>query len=371
MMPSKIFYSEDPRSPSLQGGLRENPEYDERRVKTKGGVLERMKREFFSMVLGLMLIGIAGSWAWAEDNAEGPWDYIPPVVASVNGEDIYAEEFKELYYQVGEYERASGKAKETKSSEERKRDVLEQLIIRKLLSQKVKEMDIKLDSRQLDQRVLATEARYGGRASFEEYLESRGRTRAQYIAELEASLKVENFLEQELYSSLVVEPDEVRAYYDAHPEEFQVPEQIRGRHILIKVEPGAPEAERKDARAAIDAAAERIKSGEPFEEVAKEVSQEAAAVRGGDMGYVSKGQMKPAFEEIAFNLAVGEVSRVFETEYGYHLMKVEEKIPVSKLSFDVVRPEIEEFLRQNKQERAQVDYIEGLRERAVIFKEEF
>lgn len=330
-----------------------------------------MKRGVLSVWIAILCLWITGVACFAEDQSESPWVYVPPVVGSVNGEDISAEEFMELWNQMLEDDTDPDRSAKLKSTEGRKRDVLEQLIIRKLLTQRADEMGIDALDSQVEQRIRQTEIQYKGGKFLDDYLRVRGMTREDYVADVRETIKVENLLNQEVYDEIIVEPDEVKDYYDAHPDEFLVPEQIRGRHILIKVAPEATEDQRKEALAAIQSAAKRIRKGEPFEEVARAVSQEPAAVRGGDMGYFSRHQMKPEFAKVAFSLDVGEVSEVFETEFGYHLIKVEDRLPPTPLSFEAVKPKVEEYVRKKKQQEAAAEYIEQLRDKAVIFRAEF
>jgi peptidyl-prolyl cis-trans isomerase D len=97
----------------------------------------------------------------------------------------------------------------------------------------------------------------------------------------------------------------------------------RARHVLIKASHAASDDEKVAARKRIDEAAERIKKGERFEDVAREMSDDTSAIDGGDLGCVSKGKMVKPFEESVFSLKPGDVSSVVETEFGFHIIKVE------------------------------------------------
>jgi peptidyl-prolyl cis-trans isomerase D len=117
---------------------------------------------------------------------------------------------------------------------------------------------------------------------------------------------------------------EVDKFYEEHAKEFDVPHQARASHILIRVpETGGSEAEGK-ARAAAADALRRAKAGEDFAKLARELSQDpASAGNGGDLGYVSKGEMVPQFEDAVFKLKKGELSaEPAQTPYGFHVIKV-------------------------------------------------
>jgi peptidyl-prolyl cis-trans isomerase D len=121
-----------------------------------------------------------------------------------------------------------------------------------------------------------------------------------------------------------ITPAEIDKYYQEHPKEFENPHQARAAHILIPVsQAGGSDAEDK-AKAAVADIIRRVKAGEDFAKLARELSQDpASAANGGDLGYVTKGEMVPQFEEELFKLKKGEVSpEPVRTPFGYHAVKV-------------------------------------------------
>lgn len=127
---------------------------------------------------------------------------------------------------------------------------------------------------------------------------------------------------------------EKRSYYQAHLGEFQRPERVRLRLILVY-----------DKEKADQAMAE-LKRGEDFAQVAARFSQDPKAQYGGDQGLLSHEDLPPAFADTIFRLAPGEISRVVQAEYGFQIFKVEEKLPSATLSFEQVEPEIEQQMRR-------------------------
>lgn len=117
---------------------------------------------------------------------------------------------------------------------------------------------------------------------------------------------------------------EVQKYYDEHRGEFETPHEVHVAHVLIRVpETGGSEAENR-ARAKVGDVIRRAKAGEDFGKLAKEVSEDpGTAARGGDLGWIAKGQVVPPFEEAAFALKKGEVTPApVRTQFGYHAIKV-------------------------------------------------
>ena len=139
---------------------------------------------------------------------------------------------------------------------------------------------------------------------------------------------------------------ELRKYYEEHKAEF---EQVHARHILIRfqgsqlpIKPGQKDLTDAEALAKVQALKQRIQGGEDFGKVATQESDDTgSAANGGDLGAFRHGQMVPSFEQAAFALKPGELSEPVKTQYGYHLIKVENK---DNKSFEEVRPDLEKQL---------------------------
>lgn len=143
--------------------------------------------------------------------------------------------------------------------------------------------------------------------------------------------------------------DEVRAYYEQNKSRFSTAEQRRASHILITVEEGASEADRKAARQKAQALRDRVAGGEDFAELAKAESEDpGSAPAGGDLGFFSKSMMVEPFAEAAFALAEGAVSEVVESEFGYHVIKLTGVRPGVERPFATVRSEIEAEIRKQQ-----------------------
>ncbi|MBF0320929.1 MAG: peptidylprolyl isomerase [Nitrospirae bacterium] len=171
--------------------------------------------------------------------------------------------------------------------------------------------------------------------------------------------KVEEFKKVNLVNTLVqkafkpemskVTPEEVKAYYDNNSKDFSSPEQIKASHILVKTEGEAKEA------------AEKIKKGTDFASVAKAVSiDKMTADKGGDLGFFSKGQMEPSFDEAVFKLKKGEVSAPVKTTFGYHIIKMTDIKPSKKVDFDSAKDMITQLLSEEKKNKAFDDYYMGI-----------
>jgi peptidyl-prolyl cis-trans isomerase D len=146
--------------------------------------------------------------------------------------------------------------------------------------------------------------------------------------------------------------DRVHRFYDDHPDRYHLPERVHARHLLIRVAKDAPEAEVAKAKARAEAALARIRGGEEFAAVAKQVSEDPGSKdRGGDLGTVQRGQMVPAFDAVIFKLEPGKPSDVFRTDFGFHVAMVDSHEPASDKSFDDVAHDIAQELANEDRAR--------------------
>jgi peptidyl-prolyl cis-trans isomerase D len=143
-----------------------------------------------------------------------------------------------------------------------------------------------------------------------------------------------------------VSEQEARAYYEQNKARYTTPEQRRASHILVKVEPGASDAQKNAARAKAEEILAKLKAGADFAALAKAESQDpGSAASGGDLGFFTRDTMVKPFADAAFALGQGETSGVVESEFGYHVIRVTEIRPATQRDFEAVRASIEAEIR--------------------------
>jgi peptidyl-prolyl cis-trans isomerase D len=145
-----------------------------------------------------------------------------------------------------------------------------------------------------------------------------------------------------------VSPQEVQEYYAMNREQYQRPERVRIRHILIRVNPDASPAVVEKARLKAQKILTEARQGTNFAALARQSSDDASAAKGGDLGYVSRGEMEPALGKVVFALRKGEIGSVVRTSHGFHIVKVEDIQEGKKRSLDEVRQEIVSLLKKEK-----------------------
>lgn len=135
--------------------------------------------------------------------------------------------------------------------------------------------------------------------------------------------------------------EELRELYDQRADEFNTPEETRARHILLRIEPGASEEEVAAVETHAQDLVKRLRAGEDFATLAKVESEDPGSkANGGDLGYFARGTMVPAFDEVAFSLEPGKISDPVRTDYGFHIIEVEDRKPAETHSFEDVEDEL-------------------------------
>jgi peptidyl-prolyl cis-trans isomerase C len=298
------------------------------------------------------------------------------VAATVNGVDIKESEVRELMKEGLEELSANASQLSPNFIEQyRKRfreQVLEQLIVKRLLAEKVEESDIKVTNEEIINLITKMLSAQAEPLSFEEYkqkLVENGRNFEEEKERIREGLAYQKILEAQIGGKINITEDDAKKFYDENPKQFETAEQIRVSHILIKpvyIKGGDP----NEAKALADKKAkdllQKIKNGADFAVLAKASSACPSAPKGGDLGFISKGDTTPVFEETAFKLEVGQVSDIVKTEYGYHIIKVTDHKDASIISFDEAKDRIIEQLKQSKQLELRNEYIESLKAEADI-----
>jgi peptidyl-prolyl cis-trans isomerase C len=172
---------------------------------------------------------------------------------------------------------------------------------------------------------------------------------AEDLARLRSNL-MRDYAVQAIIENVSATDEEVQVFYDENIDKFALPEKVRARHILVKTEEEAAKI------------LEEIRAGKPFEEAAKEFSSCPSKEEGGNLGFFSKGQMVPEFETAAFALEAGEISEPVKTQFGWHIIMMEEKEPSSVVPLEDVSGEIKSMITQKKQQEAFFQKLEDLHE---------
>ncbi len=311
-------------------------------------------------VLTLILLS-ALAWA-AETKAPGD------KVAVVNGVTISKDTYdRELDFFVRRAAPGGQQIPDVQMAQ-MKNDVLESLIDRELLFQESKKKGVQVKSEAVSDQLQKIQQRYPNKEEFNKLLSNMGLTESDVQAQIERGMAIQELIDKEVTEKIKVSDEETKSFYDKNPQLFQQPEQVKASHILIKVKSDAPDDQKAEAHKKIEAVQQKVQKGEDFATLAKTYSEGPSGPRGGDLGYFKRGQMVKPFEEAAFSLKPNETSEIVETQFGYHLIKVNDIKPAKKMTYAEVKDRLNEHLKKQKTDSETNAYIETLRKDAKIEK---
>ncbi|MBC8286732.1 MAG: peptidylprolyl isomerase [Nitrospinae bacterium] len=200
----------------------------------------------------------------------------------------------------------------------------------------------------------------------QQMLEREGRSMSSYRDNIRDQIMVSKIARFEIGNRVKVSDKDIDQYYNAHQKEFWEDGQVRARHILFIAERGSSETNRRAKLKQAKKVLSEIRKGGDFAELAKKYSEDVSASDGGDVGFVVRGKMVREFEEAVFNLKQGQISEIVETEYGYHIIKVDEILAGKTLTFKDAKVRISEILAMEKQKQGYADWMKELKKAAFI-----
>jgi peptidyl-prolyl cis-trans isomerase C len=335
---------------------------------------------------------------------------VEDTVAVVNGTPIMLTEYnKELASAVDYWNKINpGALTNLSRLKELREKTLEQLIDHEVLYQEGNKLKLKVRERDIEDGMKEIKRRFSRdemgnplddatiEESFQKQLKQEGLSSSQFRERLTKQIMARKVLDQEVKSKLHAPEDKdvkdffdkIKAYTEKQSsdtlkgmdEDFaqafkevaqQVKvlssERVRVSRILVKFSPGASPQEKKRAKATVDAVKKKIDEGGNFAEIAKTESEDPeSAPQGGDIGFIVRGMTPPEFEKIAFSLPVGDVSAPIETEYGYHIIRVQEKRAAEAPDYERFKDNLAQFLMNVNAAKEVERFVKGLKSKAVI-----
>jgi peptidyl-prolyl cis-trans isomerase C len=255
-----------------------------------------------------------------------------------------------------------------------RQNVANDLVTEMLLDEQVKQAGLQVTEEELTAEMTKQLAAQNPPMSIEQYqkiVEAQGGNFPAMKGFLMQSMRYHKLLEAKFASTLMVTDADAKKYYDENSKEFLSPERVRASHILISTRPTDPNTDPNQLKVQAKQKAEELlkkaKDGADFAALAKENSEDPGSkAQSGDLGLFPRGQMVKPFEDAAFGLQVGEISSLVETQFGYHIIKVTERLDPAPVPFEEAQKTITEELVQKKRGEAIRTYIESLRQNAKI-----
>jgi parvulin-like peptidyl-prolyl isomerase len=272
-------------------------------------------------------------------------------VASVNGDAISLAEFEKSLTE--ETALAKGetplKAAETESLKEA---VLDNLVRDRLMLQRARDLSLSISEAELVARIEEIRKDYNGQ--FGTLFGEGGIDLPAWKEALRKRMLIEKLIALDVNAKIHVTDEEAERYFNANRKIFTTDRRVRVAQIVV------PDRERAEG------ILKRLKAGEDFGMVAREVSIGPEAARGGDLGFFERGVMPEAIDRMVFSLPVGKMSRVARSPYGFHIFKVLGQEEAGGRKFAEVKEKVIADLRKQKEAEAYKNWIEGLKAKAAI-----
>jgi peptidyl-prolyl cis-trans isomerase C len=345
-----------------------------------------MKRQLITT--SLILAGLASATAQAK--------VLDRTVATINDQAIMLSEYQKNAAPILEqFKKTSPSVEQTPERiNDIKKRVLDQMIDDRLLIAEAKKKAIRVSQLEVDDGVKKVRSRFATEDEFKKELDQQGMTNDEFRKHIQEQLATIKLIDQEvkakttppgdddikdLFDTLTAiindkpipgshtasELEELKALAKAVQRRFD--ERVRARHILVRVPPGASQSDKDAALKKIKDVQARLKKGEDFTELAKKYSEDPGSKdRGGDLGYFSRGDMVPAFDKAAFALDVGQTSDIVTTDFGYHIIQVQEKKAATKMSLEEIKDDLRDYLFQQRGAKRFESYVKDLRSKADI-----
>lgn len=313
-------------------------------------------------------VGVAGLLLLAGSSARA--EVVDRVAAVVNQDIITLSEVEERA--APELERLNGERDLKKRAEARQKLLLRvtnQLIGEKLMDKEIKELGLSATDREVDQAIddVLRQNNLESREQLEERIRAEGLTMKAYREVLGGQMSRMKLVQLKVSPRVKLSEADLRAEYAQYTKNERGDAEVRARHILLQLPKNASaeqvEATRKRAQAIV---AEARRPGMDFEALARARSEGPSAADGGDLGFFRRGQMVPAFDRVVFGLKVGEVSEPVRTDFGWHVIKVEERRAVDVPKFEELKEQLAEKLRREKTEKFVEQYVAELRQNAIV-----
>ena len=320
-------------------------------------------RRFIYAIIVALSLSIAALTVQAEKNE-------PSIdkVAIVNGSVITSEEFNRELSPIKQRLSQQGQKISPEQLEGIRNEILENLINLELLFQESRNNEIKVEKEAVDSQMKLLKQKFSNDTEFKNFLSELNLSESAFKLKIKKGIAIQKLIETQIADKIKISDKESKVFYDTNPDLFKQPEQIKASHILIKVEPGADEMKKSEAKEKIKNIQQKLNKGEDFATLAKEFSEGPSKNNGGDLGYFQRGQMVKSFEDAAFALKTEEVSDIVETQFGYHIIKVVDKKPEKTIAYENVKKDLTQHLKQEKTNQEVKIYIQKSREKSKIEK---
>jgi peptidyl-prolyl cis-trans isomerase SurA len=323
---------------------------------------------FFFPFLGAGLL-LCPTQASAQ-SASSKGTVVEEIIARVNNEIITLSDYQradeELKQEVAQECQACTPDKVQTEVKNQEKDLLRGLIDNALLVERAKDMSISVDTdliKQLDQ--VRKQNNLGTMEDLQKAVESQGIAWEDYKSEMRNKLLRDEVIRREVAGHMDIGPEEIKQFYEAHKQEFDLPEQVVLSEIFLSTEGKTPEEISSIQKKAEDLH-NRLVRGDDFTQIAQRYSEGQTAKDGGPLGTFKRGELSKELEDAVFKLNKGQVTDVIQAKTGFEILKVMDHYQAGLQPLAKVQDQIQNKLYLQKMEPAMRDYLAQLREESYV-----
>ena len=290
------------------------------------------------------------------------------VIAKGKGVEVKRSQLDEEVIRIKANATRNGQTVSPEQTAMLEQQILGQAILVQLLNGKSTDADKAAGKAQAEKKLEEGKVQFGSDEALDRQLKAAGVTRVELLKQWGEAATAEHVLKREL--KVNVTDDDVKKFYDDNPSKFEQPEMVHAAHILIKTTDANNaelSQEQKDTKRKLaQDLLKRARAGEDFGKLAKEFSDDPGSKDKGGEYTFPRGQMVAEFETTAFSMSTNQISDIVTTKFGYHIIKLLEKIPAKKTDLATAAPRIKDFLTQEAIKKQLPDYYKKLRKEANI-----
>ena len=319
-----------------------------------------MKKVLFGIGLLFLLYGL-----YRPTTSSGV--VVDRIVAVVNQEIIILSEVEKVAGLYKEEIKAEDRWERQEQVQRVFRKALDNLIEEKLLDQEVKKAGIKVTGKEVEGAIDDIKKRNDiTQEGLEKALANEGLSFEAFKKQIEKRLQRMKLLQWAMKVEPKIGEKELRDFYQRNINQYRMEESYRPSHILFAIPKEATPQEVLEIRKKCQMVLEKIKRGEDFGEMALLYSEDTSSKDRGDLGFVKRGELLPAFENEALHLQIGEVSGIVQTAFGFHLIKLLDRKGGTPSPFEEIKERVQADYYEAEAEKAFKQFISTLKEKAVI-----
>ncbi len=326
-----------------------------------------IRRVSCACIMASIMFAFLCGVGFAQDQAKADQD---AVVCKVNGKEIKEQQ---LLSEIDNMIKGSGRPVRPEMAEQMKVYLYDQalngLIEKQLLVEIAQQKKIVVEDKDVDEQIASIIKRFGSVDKLNQILTMQGMTLDSLKERMKEDMIYTKVLDSEVAKPAEVTDEDIKKFFEENKSRMAQPEKVQASHILIKTEATDSAADKTIAKEKLQTIRKDILDKKvTFEDAAKEHSDcPSGKAAGGDLGPFSKGDMAAPFEKVAFEAEVGVLSDIVETQFGYHIIKVTDKIAAKEATLDAEwTDKIKGHLENIKLQEANKAYLNKLREGAKI-----